>query len=185
MKRYNSSSSSRKRFLDPTTLSIAVDQILHHAAAEQVRVALLGGYALQIYGSDRLTGDVDVVADRAIEALSPIKPLSFGGYTTEAPNGTPVDIVLRDDHYRSLYEEALDHAEVLEGIPIVTLEYLPAMKMAAGRRKDLADFEWLIIESGVNIRRAKQIIVRHLGPYAGDEFDSLVAEAKWEAKRRK
>jgi hypothetical protein len=155
------------------------------ARDEGVRVALLGGYALQLYGSPRLTGDIDVVADDAIDALPEGKALSFGGFQTFAPNGVPVDLVLRDDDYAALYEEALARAaEIPEApMPVVQPEYLAAMKMVAGRARDAADLEWLVVSDAADLVETRRIVRRHLGPYAAQEFDRIVEEARWKASR--
>ena len=174
-----------KRFLAPETLDEAAREVAILASDENVAVALIGGYALQLYGSPRLTGDVDVVAGQSIEALPAGELLSFGGYQTEAPNGVPVDFVLRDDDYAALYEEALVRAVELADapMPVVRLEYLTAMKMAAGRSRDEADLEWIVLRSGIDMSRARQVIHRHLGPYAAGEFDRLAEQARWRSSR--
>jgi hypothetical protein len=176
-----------KRFLAPETLDEAVRELAVLAHANHVSIALIGGYALQLYGSSRLTGDVDVVADALIRGLPTGKPLSFGGVQTAAPNGVPVDLVLRDDDYRALYDEALENAVELDTpLRVVRLEYIVAMKMVAGRARDEADLEWIILESDIGRGRlsaARSIIHRHLGPYAVREFDRLVDQVEWQASR--
>jgi hypothetical protein len=47
-----------------------------------VRIALLGGFALQQYGSDRLTGDIDIAAPEVLDGLPAGKALTFGGVQT-------------------------------------------------------------------------------------------------------
>jgi hypothetical protein len=178
-------SGPKKRFLAPEVLDEAAAEIAQIAEAEHVRTALVGGYALQLYGSPRLTGDLDVVAERAIEALPEGEALSFGGYQSNAPNGVPVDVVLRDDDYVSLYEAALLSAvDVHESpIPVVQPEYIAAMKMVAGRARDEADLEWLITSQTIDLPRTKKIVRQHLGPYAVQEFDRIVEQARWRASR--
>lgn len=178
-------SKGQKKFLDPALLGEAVEQIGALARRERIRVVLIGGFALQLYGSDRLTGDVDFAATERIDALPHGKPLSFGGEQTEAPNGVPVDLVLRDDDYASLYEEAIERAKKMPGIavPVVCPEHLTAMKMVAGRGRDEADLAFLIVSEIVNPTKARRVIRQHLGPYAAGEFDRLVDEVRWRASR--
>ena len=172
-----------KRFLAPETLDEAAREVALLAHDERVPVALIGGYALQLYGSTRLTGDVDVVAGQIIEALPDGEPLSFGGIQTESPNGVPIDLVLRDDDYAKLYEEALVRAVDLQDapMPVVRLEYLAAMKMGAGRARDEADLEWIILRSGVDLPETRRIVRKYLGTYAAREFDHIVEEARWKS----
>lgn len=180
----------RRVLLDPAALvaaAVAVDAAAraHHGT----RVALIGGLAMQHYGSDRLTADVDFVVDRLLPGLKHVGFLSFGGEAVEAPNGVPVDLVLRDDDYQALYAEALDHAtrfgEVLPGtdVRIVAPAYLAAMKMVAGRGKDEADLLWLVTSGRINTADTRKIIRKHLGPYGADEFDSQVSLAAFTAAR--
>jgi hypothetical protein len=176
-----------RRFLAPEMLDEAAREVAALARDENVSVALIGGYALQLYGSPRLTGDVDVVADGLIEALPDGESLSFGGVQTESPNGVPIDLVLRDDDYAKLYEDALEEAlvravELADApMPVVRLEYLAAMKMGAGRARDEADLEWIILRSGVDLPAARRTIRQYLGTYAAREFDRIVEEARWKS----
>jgi hypothetical protein len=173
------------KFLSPKKLENALSQIAALARTERVRVVLIGGYALQFYGSDRLTGDVDIAANKPVLALPQGKPLSFGGAQTKAPNGVPVDFVLRSDVYAPLYRAAIGQAHEYRGAPILiaTAEFLAAMKMAAGRTKDMADLEFLLSSSVLDVPATRRIVHRYLGPYAVDEFNRLVDEAAWKASR--
>jgi hypothetical protein len=178
-------SGSRKPFLSPEALERAVSEVLDRASRSTgpVRAALVGGFALQLLGSDRLTGDVDVVADGPIEGLAPGKALSFGGYESETREGVPVDVIVRNDEFRGLYEEALSAAEMKDGLSVVRPEYLVAMKMVAGRDRDALDLRFLLTHPHVDPGRTKDIVRRHLGPYAARELDVLRAEAEWRASR--
>jgi hypothetical protein len=176
------------KFLSPEKLDEAVKQVAEIAKVDRAPVALIGGYALQLYGSDRLTGDIDVIGDRRAEGMLPGgKPLSFGGAQTRAPNGVPVDLVLRDDVYANLYEEALDKSVRLKGVPmpVARPEYIAAMKLAAGRAKDMADLEWLILTKTADAKKARVVFSRTLGPYAAQEWDRLVDEVAWKTSRGK
>ena len=162
-------------------------EVAEVARDEGVRVALIGGYALQLYGSDRLTGDIDVVAEASLAQLPPGPPLSFGGYQTEAPNGVPIDLVLRSDDYTSLYDEALADAVRMQesAMPVARLEHIAAMKMVASRPRDDADLEWIILSGEADLQAARTVIHRHLGRYAADEWERLVDETRWRASRER
>jgi len=175
----------KKKFLSPDELEEAANQIATIAKISGIRAVLIGGYAMQLYGSDRLTGDVDFATERLLPGLPHVKPLTFGGEQTEAPNGAPVDIVVRDDDYTSLYEAAI--VDPLPHDPndlllIVRPEYLAAMKLAAGRKRDFDDLDTLITsdESSLDKEIARRIIKKHMGAYAAKEFDRItdVADAK-------
>lgn len=177
--------SDHKRLLDPTTLVNAAAEIAAVAEREGIRVVLIGGLALQHYGSDRLTGDVDFAAEAILSALPGGPALSFGGVQTETSEGVPVDLVVRDDDYRALYEEAIVNAVRVEDLatPIVTPEYLAAMKMAAARDRDEIDLQFLLRNRVVDIPKARKIVHRHLGPFAAQEFDRVVEEVEWKRHR--
>ncbi|MBI2571376.1 MAG: hypothetical protein HYV63_30585 [Candidatus Schekmanbacteria bacterium] len=176
-----------KRFLDPAQLHAAVAEVGAIAAREGVRVALIGGLALQYFGSDRLTGDVDFAAEAMLEGLPRGTPLSFGGVQTTAPSGVPAALIVRDDDYEELYNEAIAGAVHVQELPVplVRPEYLAAMKMAAARDRDTLDLEFLLRAGVVDVSRARQIIYRHLGPYAARELDRIVDEVEWKRSRER
>ena len=170
--------SSKKKLLSPEVLEKAKKAVLAAAKKEGKEVALVGGYALQFYGSLRLTGDIDVITFEPIDALPVIKSLSFGGYKSEI-KGVPVDVIIRDDEFAPMYEEALYHSS--KGI--VPAEFIAAMKLASGRHKDLSDLEFLITEEVIDVKATRKIIVRTLGVYAAKEFDLFVDETNWKKSR--
>jgi Nucleotidyltransferase of unknown function (DUF6036) len=175
----------RHKFLAPEKLEEAVAEVAYLADQGKMQVALIGGFALQLYGSPRLTGDIDVVAKTRVRGLPAGEALSFGGIQTCAPNGVPVDWVIRNDAYTRLYDEALRRAGRIRGVPILVVrpEYLVAMKMVAGRTKDAADLEWILISGAVDVKAARVVVERHLGPYGAQELDQLVVESRWKASR--
>lgn len=176
----------RKRFLDPAVLDEAVREVAQAASNENVRIVAIGGYAMQVYGSDRLTGDVDFAADDLIRSLPPGPELSFGGVQTETSTGVPVDLVLRCDAYRPLYQDALEKAKRVKGIPVLVArpEHLAAMKMAAGRPgKDDADLDFLIVSGVLDVGKARRVIAKFLGVYGAESFDRIVELAMWQRER--
>lgn len=179
------SSPSRHRFLSPDLLVEAVGEVAALARREGVRIALIGGFALQLHGSDRLTGDIDIAADARLRALPRGKALSFGGEATQAPNGVPVDWVLRDDDFAPLYDEAVARAVRVRGVPALVArpEHLVAMKMVAGRTRDTADLEFLLGAGVADPSKARTVVKKHLGPYAARELDRLAEEIAWKTSR--
>ena len=174
---------SRHRFLDPARIEAALTEAADVAKKGRVKVALAGGVALQLYGSDRFTADLDLVADRYPSDIKRRDVLTFGGVRT-ALSGVPVDFIVRDDQYADLYDEAIERAQRVAGVPVpvVTLPYLAAMKMAAGRGKDEQDLHFILSRPGVSYRAIREVIARHLGPYAGDELDAIRTIAAWEKR---
>ena len=137
---------------------------------------------MQVWGSDRLTGDLDVVASDPLGYRG--EPLTFGGVRFSV-EGVSTDVIVRSDEYQDLYEEALDKAVDVDGVPmlVVAPEYLVAMKMVAGRAKDEGDVRYLVTRFNFDQARADDVVRRHLGKFAVRELRSLVDEAKWRASR--
>lgn len=175
----------KRKFLNPDLLEAAARVITQEATDQGEKVALIGGYAMQFYGSPRLTGDVDVVASGRITStpgLTYAKRLNVGGARFITIGEVPVDVVFRTDEYASLYEEALQAARPApEGFLVVLPEYLAAMKLAARRPKDEIDLLWLLSQPGlVNLEQARDIVRKHVGGrFAVEEFNSVIREAQW------
>jgi len=166
----------------------AIAVALSVARDQDLSVALVGGIAMQFYGSDRLTKDVAFVAcDIPLmdKRLKFDRKLSFGGRAFRTSSGIPVDFIARDDGYEELYDEALSKAVVIDGFPVVTPPYLAAMKLSAMREKDRLDLSFLLSKmTAMDISRTRKVVERLLGgQFAVDELDLAVSEAKWISKR--
>jgi len=174
---------ARKKLLSPSEIESAIVEIDLLAKKEGTSVALAGGCAMFVYGSTRLTTDVDFLAADLISSLPRGKSLTFGGVATITPSGVPVDLIVRNDDYESLYDAALGAARVatFQGVRVrvVTAEYLLVLKLAAARPKDGEDFKFLVTEAGVNVARAKKIAREHLGVYATHDLEREVEMAKF------
>src|SRR6266404_9677371 len=98
------------------------------ASEQGFSAILIGGVALQVYGSPKLTKDIDFALDRQIndpETLRKISAISFGGARYAAPNGAKIDLIVRSDEYEKLYEDAVKNSiSSPAGIPIATPEHL-------------------------------------------------------------
>jgi hypothetical protein len=186
-------SSKKTRFLDAKEIDRGIAEIAALVSEERtLHVALIGGAALQVFGSDRLTKDVDFAVDGVPSAITRIhrgivapSPLSFGGIKGETASGVPVDLVVRADKYRRLYETAIGLAERVDGVPVpvVRPEFLIAMKMVAARPKDEIDLVFLVLDSGADLGKAKAIVEEFLGPYAADDLARIHEEAEWRRQR--
>lgn len=180
------SSRKSKRNFERIELAEAAQDTVRHARKNGVKIALLGGYALQLYGSPRFTSDLDfVVSEPTSLEHEVVEELTFGGVAIQAFNDVPVDLICRSDDYAALYQAALDtaHGRPVIGFDVVTKPFLAAMKMASGRAKDHADLEWLIVDGDLDIPEARIVIKTFLGAYAAREFDELVMVSKWKAGR--
>lgn len=117
------------------------------AAQEEIEWALAGGLAMHLYGSPRLTKDVDIIASREL-SLTPEHKLGFGGgsYTLQVGKySVQIDWIVRSDGYQKYYRAALkDAIQLSNGLRLVTPEWLVILKFNAGRQKDLDDIVFLL-----------------------------------------
>lgn len=175
----------RPKFLDASDILRGIQEIDLLTDADPVSVALVGGAALQLYGSDRLTRDVDIIATRIPSGLTPHGGLAFGGAQTTTPSGIPVDVIVRDDDATALYNAALKVAQHVPGvqIPVVPLEYLVAMKLNAGRPKDDLDLMFILTETDVDYPVARGVVEKFMGGYAARALDSIKSEVEWKKSR--
>jgi hypothetical protein len=143
---------------DPANLMIATDtgieaaqKVGRLAAQEEIEWALAGGLAMHLYGSPRLTKDVDIIASRNL-SLTPEHRLQFGGssYTLQVGKyAVQIDWIVRSDGYRKYYRAALNDAiELSNGLRLVKPEWLVILKINAGRQKDLDDIVFLLKQPG-------------------------------------
>jgi hypothetical protein len=176
----------RVKFLNPGDIEEAIEEIAAIARRERTDAVLVGGVAMSVYGSDRLTKDVDVACRDNLRGLKKLKELSFGGVSATSPAGHPVDVIVRSDAYHLLYEAAIENA-LDEGLPlpVASPEYLAALKMAAARDKDVLDLETLFRLGVLDVAKTRSIIRQYLGEYAAREWDSLISEFEWKASREK
>ncbi|MGH9802303.1 MAG: hypothetical protein ACRD82_18215, partial [Blastocatellia bacterium] len=142
--------------VDPETGLEALQKMIVIAERNGVEFALVGGIAMYLYGSPRLTKDVDVIASELLPLKSE-RRLGFGGARYSVKLGkrsVPIDWIVRDDTARKFYELALQDAYRLpSGLPIVTPEWLVILKYIAGRMKDQQDAIYLLKQKGLVDRR--------------------------------
>ncbi len=175
---------TKKKFLSAEDIERAISEVAELSKGTRVFPVLAGGSAMQLYGSDRLTKDVDFVAKAIPAQISVEKKLSFGGVSGKTPGGLPVCFILRDDDFRPLYLEAHKNAiDVGRPVKVITPEYLAAMKLVAGRGKDEEDLRILLRLKAVDLPKARGAIKRTLGAFAVKEFDSYVDEVEWRRSR--
>jgi len=124
-----------------------------------LRWYLFGAQAAIIHGSARLTGDVDVTVDlaghSAHELVGVLRELGFELRVQDfddfaartsvlpfvhQPSGMPVDVVLAGPGIEELFLERAEQRTVENScLSVAKMEDLVAMKILAGRPKDLED----------------------------------------------
>ncbi|MBX3276598.1 MAG: hypothetical protein KF868_01220 [Acidobacteria bacterium] len=125
----------------------AAQKIGELAAQEEVEWAVAGGLAMHLYGSPRLTKDVDIIASEHL-SLTPQRRLTFGDSSYGLQVGkyaVQIGWIVRNDGYQKYYRAALkDAIRLPNGLRIVTPEWLVILKFNAGRQKDLDDIVFLL-----------------------------------------
>lgn len=141
---------------------------------------VFGAQAVMVYGRPRLTVDVDVTVELRGEAPAdlvaalapqgfalrfPLSPERLRGARllplSHAPTALPLDLVIASP---GIDEEFLERARLLDLggaiVPVASVEDLVAMKILAGRRKDLEDVRGVLAEQRgrVDLDRVRDVL---------------------------
>jgi len=166
--------------------------------AEGVSFALIGRIAMWTMlpeEQQEFTKDVDFAVPlaagariRAALARRKIVPreLPIGGLAVREDNIRVDFIDRRDGGLNALFEDAIEDARRagncatvgIHTVPVVTPEYLVALKVVAAERKDQKDaIRLLRALPGLDLRRSREIVLRHGGPGSANLLDTLAREA--------
>jgi len=155
--------------LDDESATEAIKTVAKIADANGVSWALVGGLALAVYGSDRNTKDIDIIADKLLPLENQGK-LRQGGerYLIKTQKKeVAVDWILRNDEFKKLFQIAIDEAVKINDVPILSPEWLVILKFIAGRFKDQEDAVYLLsCKDLVERNLIKSHIVRVVGATA-------------------
>lgn len=155
--------------IDEESASQAIDIISKIAKENNIEWALVGGLAMNLYGSDRLTKDIDMISTKRLPMPKEkiVGQLRQGGerYQTNTEKKTvSVDWIIRNDEFKAMFEDALAEAIEINDVPILTPEWLVILKFIAGRFKDQEDAVYLLSRKGlVNRESIKEKIIKHFG----------------------
>ncbi len=150
----------------------AIGIVRQIASENEIDWAICGGIAMAIYGSPRLTKDVDIIASKRLplEKERIIGQLKQGGEHFIVETETrevPIDWILRNDDFKAFYAEALNDAVIIDEIPILTPEWLVILKFIAGRFKDQEDAVYLLREKDlVDRSKIRKLITKVFGANA-------------------
>src|SRR5205085_6842164 len=119
--------------------------------------AIVGGVAVLLYGGDRLTKDIDIIASKLLPEEFPVAgKLRQGGQryrVSTKSRVTNVDWIIRADGFKRMFQEALLEAVQVRGVPVLTPEWLVILKFIAGRFKDQEDAVFLLSQKSLVDRR--------------------------------
>jgi hypothetical protein len=155
--------------LDEDSAIETIVKVAEIAEQNNIDWALVGGLAMVVYGSDRTTKDIDIIADKLLP-LEKVGDLVQGGerYLIKTnKKEVAVDWIIRKDEFRQLFAEALKDAVKINDVPILTPEWLLILKFIAGRFKDQEDAVFLLSRQDlVNRELVKEHIIKHAGAIA-------------------
>ena len=161
--------------LDDISAMETIETVAKLADENDIDWALAGGLAVILYGSDRLTKDVDIIASKILP-LENDGILVQGGerYTIKTSNKiVAVDWITRSDEAKKFYERALKDAVMIQETPILTPEWLVILKYIAGRFKDQEDGVFLLKQDDlVDRKKVKKMIVEIGGEITWAAFKS-------------
>jgi hypothetical protein len=148
--------------LDDESALETIETVGKLADENNIDWALAGGLAVILYGSDRLTKDVDIIATKSLPL--PNKGLLMQGgeryHIQTKKREVAVDWITRNDEAKKFYQQALKDAVMIQETPILTPEWLVILKYIAGRFKDQEDGVFLLRKKGlVNRKKIKEIII--------------------------
>lgn len=155
--------------IDEESASQAIDFVSKIADANNIDWALVGGLAMNFYGSDRLTKDIDMISNKLLPVPKEtiVGQLRQGGerFQTETDKKVvSIDWIIRKDEFKALFQDALAEAVKIDDTPILTPEWLVILKFIAGRFKDQEDAVFLLSRRDlVNREIIKEKIVKHFG----------------------
>jgi hypothetical protein len=155
--------------LDDESATEAIKTVAEISKTNKVSWALVGGFAMAVYGSDRNTKDIDIIANKLLP-LEKKGLLRQGGerYLIKTQKKVvAVDWIIRSDEFKQLFEVALGEAVKINDVPILTPEWLVILKFIAGRFKDQEDAVFLLSRKELVKRDLiKSHIVRVVGATA-------------------
>lgn len=155
--------------LDEESAVEAIETVAEIAEKNDARWALVGGLAMALYGSDRTTKDIDIIADKLLP-LEKVGELRQGGerYVIKTDvKEVAVDWIIRKDEFKRLFAEALKEAVKINDVPVLTPEWLVILKFIAGRFKDQEDAVFLLSREGLVDRNlVKEHIIKNAGAVA-------------------
>jgi len=155
--------------LDEESATQAIKTIAELAKANGIDWALVGGLAMALYGSDRNTKVIDIIATKLLP-LENQGRLKQGGerYNIRTDKRVvTVAWIIRNDEFKSLFQEALKESVKIGDVPVLTSEWLVILKFIAGRFKDQEDAVFLLSRKGlVNREIIKEKIIKLFGKAA-------------------
>ncbi len=163
-----------ERYLTNAQMKQAIDECFVLAKDQGVEMAVMGTVALIKRGFGRLTKDVDFLVDRPL--FSPFLRMSSDSLSGrgELPlSKVRVDVVVKIGEVKAFYLEAIKAAEVIDGIPYVSVPHIVAMKLTVPRWKHDHDVDALIAANWINATNRnvlKETLLKHFSSIPWNAF---------------
>ncbi len=149
--------------LDDKTTIQAIGIVGELAARNNIEWALAGGSAVILYGSSRITDDIDIIASKTLPIYSHglLKQGSARYEVKTTEKLIAVDWIVRNDEAKNFYQAALKDSVVVESVPVIAPEWLVILKYIAGRIKDQEDAVFLLRRSNtVDRLKIKELVLQ-------------------------
>ncbi len=149
-------------FLENEAIIQAIRLVGDLADQNNIEWALAGGLAVILYGSTRKIDEIDIIAARTLPIYSH-GLLKQGGARYEVQTVreiVQVDWIVRKDEAMKFYQAALRDSVMVEGITVITPEWLVILKYIAGRAVDREDSVFLLSYSNtVNRQKINRLVL--------------------------
>lgn len=158
--------------INEDSASQAIDFVSKIADENNIDWVLIGGLAMNFYGSDRLTKNIDMISNQRLPIPKEkiVGQLRQGGERFQVETDKKVvsiDWIIRNDEFKALFQDALAEAVKIDDVPILKPEWLVILKFIAGRFKDQEDAVFLLSRNGLVDRNTiKEHIIKHAGAIA-------------------
>lgn len=191
---------------DPNPSGEFAYRILKEAQAKGILIGRIAVWAwLPDSGEHAYTKDLDIAVSRkdlhrirsaASDKRAKIAELPIGGINISIPDKINVDFIERSDKsgdLSPLFEQAIDesikagNAVEIGGkkLPLVSVEFLVAMKIATMEKKDEEDAERLLKFAEVDIKKLRDIVFDHLRPLGPARLENILRETGHPESRSK
>ena len=194
-KRKNRKKNGKLPVFDPNPSGRFVHDVLREA---DVKGILIGSLSVWVWISEEkkqsFTKDMDIAVTK--EGLQKIRKwlkdrqlkfleLEIGGINVALSGRINVDFITRScefGDFSPLFEDAIqhsvEHGETIEvggdKLVVVSPEYLTAMKIGTGEKKDEDDAETLLEDAEIHIDTTRSIISKFLGPGSLSRFEVML-----------
>lgn len=149
---------------------------------DSIHYAVAGGLAVGVYSPERATQDIDlvIVSMQSIEerfkklGYKCLGKLSIGGMSWEMPDGREIDVIdISDQPWADIALNEAQTASFFE-FPVLPVQYLILMKLAASRMQDIADIGRIVKHADELTRLQIRAAVKKFRPQDLEDLEQII-----------